>query len=74
MCLKHVLWKLIADNGVCHDEGAENLKESDQSFLGFSEPAHIAASGMELWRQQVLAVARVRFYRLRHDGKLLRSM
>uniref|UniRef100_A0A8C3LBI5 ABC transporter domain-containing protein n=1 Tax=Chrysolophus pictus TaxID=9089 RepID=A0A8C3LBI5_CHRPC len=47
---------LIVDNGVCH---AENLKESDQNFLGFSEPAHIAASGMELWRQQVLAVARV---------------
>uniref|UniRef100_A0A8C3L739 ABC transporter domain-containing protein n=1 Tax=Chrysolophus pictus TaxID=9089 RepID=A0A8C3L739_CHRPC len=34
---------------------------------------NMSASGMELWRQQVLAVARVRFYRLRHDGKLLRS-
>lgn len=62
------------DNGVCHGERAENLKESDQNLLGFSEPAHTAASGMELWRQQVLAVARVRFYRLRHDGKLLRSL
>uniref|UniRef100_A0A803XUI2 ABC transporter domain-containing protein n=1 Tax=Meleagris gallopavo TaxID=9103 RepID=A0A803XUI2_MELGA len=52
--------KLIVDNDVCRDERAENLKESGQNFLGFSEPAHIAASGMQLWRQQVLAVARVR--------------
>ncbi|XP_065591471.1 ATP-binding cassette sub-family A member 9-like [Cyrtonyx montezumae] len=52
----------------------ENLEERDPNFLGFSESAHIAASGMELWRQQVLAMARVRFCRLRHDGKLLRSI
>uniref|UniRef100_A0A803XTA8 ABC transporter domain-containing protein n=1 Tax=Meleagris gallopavo TaxID=9103 RepID=A0A803XTA8_MELGA len=66
--------KLIVDNDVCRDERAENLKESGQNFLGFSEPAHIAASGMQLWRQQVLAVARVRFYRLRHDGNTLLNL
>lgn len=71
--LADALLQLEGREAIDH-KGAENLKESDQSFLGFSEPAHIAASGMELWRQQVLAVARVRFYRLRHDGKLLRSV
>ncbi|KGL72476.1 ATP-binding cassette sub-family A member 8, partial [Tinamus guttatus] len=29
---------------------------------------------MELWRQQVRAMARVRFLKLKHDGKLLRSI
>ncbi|XP_042688743.1 ATP-binding cassette sub-family A member 9-like [Centrocercus urophasianus] len=69
--LADALLKLEGKEDIDHKE---NLKESDQNFLGFSEPAHTAASGMELWRQQVLAVARVRFYRLRHDGKLLRSL
>uniref|UniRef100_A0A8C2UE32 ATP-binding cassette sub-family A member 9-like n=1 Tax=Coturnix japonica TaxID=93934 RepID=A0A8C2UE32_COTJA len=53
---------------LCKMKGSYLFSESDQSILGFSEPAYIAARGMELWRQQVLAVARVRFYRLRHDG------
>ncbi|XP_072208393.1 ABC-type organic anion transporter ABCA8-like [Excalfactoria chinensis] len=69
--LADALLKLEGREAIDH---TENLKESDQSILGFSEPAHIAAKGMELWRQQVLAMARVRFYRLRHDGKFLQSI
>ncbi|XP_032304119.1 ATP-binding cassette sub-family A member 9-like isoform X3 [Coturnix japonica] len=69
--LADALLKLEGREAIDH---RENLKESDQSILGFSEPAYIAARGMELWRQQVLAVARVRFYRLRHDGKFLQSI
>ncbi|XP_021270813.1 ATP-binding cassette sub-family A member 6-like isoform X2 [Numida meleagris] len=69
--LADALLKLEGREAIGHKE---NPEDRDQSFLGFSEPAHIAASGVELWRQQVLTVARVRFCRLRHDGKFLRSI
>uniref|UniRef100_A0A8C6K5G4 Uncharacterized protein n=1 Tax=Melopsittacus undulatus TaxID=13146 RepID=A0A8C6K5G4_MELUD len=46
----------------------------DQSFLVFSEHGNTAVSGMELWRQQVCAVMKVRFLKLKHDGKFLRSI
>uniref|UniRef100_A0A8C0EBJ9 ABC transporter domain-containing protein n=1 Tax=Bubo bubo TaxID=30461 RepID=A0A8C0EBJ9_BUBBB len=50
------------------------LEEWDQSHLVFSEQERVAVSGMALWRQQVCAMMRVRFLKLKHDGKFLRSI
>uniref|UniRef100_A0A8D0KU02 ABC transporter domain-containing protein n=1 Tax=Strix occidentalis caurina TaxID=311401 RepID=A0A8D0KU02_STROC len=50
------------------------LEEWDQSHLAFSEQERVAVSGMALWRQQVCAVMRIRFLKLKHDGKFLRSI
>lgn len=66
---------LIVDNGIScadHVEDAD-LKEGDQSPV-FSEEGSTAVSGMALWRQQVCAMMRVRFLKLKHEGKFLRSM
>ncbi|XP_049669091.1 ATP-binding cassette sub-family A member 9-like isoform X2 [Accipiter gentilis] len=51
-----------------------DLEERDQSLPVFSEQGSAAVSGMALWRQQVCAVMRVRFLKLKHDGKFLRSI
>lgn len=74
--LKRVLRTLFVDNGISRDEHAEDgdLEERDQSLPVFSEQGSAAVSGMALWRQQVCAVMRVRFLKLKHDGKFLRSM
>uniref|UniRef100_A0A8B9FXY2 ABC transporter domain-containing protein n=1 Tax=Amazona collaria TaxID=241587 RepID=A0A8B9FXY2_9PSIT len=57
---------------ICKSDG--DLEEKDQSLLVFSEHGSTAVSGMELWRQQVCAVMRVRFFKLKHEGKSLRSI
>ncbi|XP_025954758.2 ATP-binding cassette sub-family A member 10-like isoform X3 [Dromaius novaehollandiae] len=59
-----------------HTEGGDcfNLEEMDQSLLTLWERGRATVSGMELWRQQVRAMARVRFLKLKHEGKLLRSL
>uniref|UniRef100_A0A8B9IYS3 ABC transporter domain-containing protein n=1 Tax=Amazona collaria TaxID=241587 RepID=A0A8B9IYS3_9PSIT len=57
---------------ICKKDG--DLEEKDQSLLVFSEHGSTAVSGMELWRQQVCAVMRVRFFKLKHEGKSLRSI
>nr|XP_009677309.1 PREDICTED: ATP-binding cassette sub-family A member 10-like [Struthio camelus australis] len=67
------------DDGVFSNEHAEdgdcfNLEEMDQSLLALWERGRATVSGMELWRQQVRAMARVRFLKLKHEGKLLRSL
>uniref|UniRef100_A0A803XWZ7 ABC transporter domain-containing protein n=1 Tax=Meleagris gallopavo TaxID=9103 RepID=A0A803XWZ7_MELGA len=62
-------------------EGKEDIDHKGKALIPFCKIkrlyfvfTHIAASGMQLWRQQVLAVARVRFYRLRHDGNTLLNL
>jgi len=67
---------LFVDNDVSCGEHAEDrdLEERDQSLPMFSEQGSAALSGMALWRQQVCAVMRVRFLKLKHEGKFLRSM
>ena len=63
-------------NGISCDQHAEDgdLEERNHSLLVFSEQESVAVSGMALWRQQVCAVMRVRFLKLKHEGKFLRSM
>ncbi|XP_033923233.1 ATP-binding cassette sub-family A member 9 [Melopsittacus undulatus] len=68
--LEEVFLKLEGEEAI----GQEDLEEKDQSFLVFSEHGNTAVSGMELWRQQVCAVMKVRFLKLKHDGKFLRSI
>uniref|UniRef100_A0A8D0F391 ABC transporter domain-containing protein n=1 Tax=Strix occidentalis caurina TaxID=311401 RepID=A0A8D0F391_STROC len=58
---------------ICECEDRD-LEEWDQSHLAFSEQERVAVSGMALWRQQVCAVMRIRFLKLKHDGKFLRSI
>ncbi|KAE8576215.1 hypothetical protein XENTR_v10004104 [Xenopus tropicalis] len=48
--------------------------EMEESLLLMSDSGNVTLSGWELWRQQVLAVARIRFLKLRHDTKSLRSI
>nr|XP_013799944.1 PREDICTED: ATP-binding cassette sub-family A member 10-like [Apteryx mantelli mantelli] len=67
------------DDGVFSDEHTEdgdcfNLEEMEQSLLTLSERGRATVSGLELWRQQVRAMARVRCLKLKHEGKLLRSL
>lgn len=74
--LKRVLWKLFVDNVVSLGEHAEDvdLDGRDQSLPGFSELGSTAVTGMALWRQQVCAMMRIRFLKLKHEGKFLASM
>lgn len=67
---------LFVDNDVSRGEHAEDgdLEEKDQSLLVFSEEESVAVTGMALWRQQVCAMMRVRFLKLKHEGKFLKSM
>uniref|UniRef100_A0A8C3KFM9 ABC transporter domain-containing protein n=1 Tax=Calidris pygmaea TaxID=425635 RepID=A0A8C3KFM9_9CHAR len=57
---------------ICKCDG--DLEERDQSLLVFSEQGSVELSGMALWRQQVCALTRVRFLKLKHEGKFLRSI
>ncbi|KFP21965.1 ATP-binding cassette sub-family A member 9, partial [Egretta garzetta] len=71
--LEDVFLKLEGKEAVGQEEDGD-LNERDQSLLVLSEQGSVAASGMALWRQQVHAVMRVRFLKLKHEGKLLRSI
>uniref|UniRef100_A0A8C0EBH7 ABC transporter domain-containing protein n=1 Tax=Bubo bubo TaxID=30461 RepID=A0A8C0EBH7_BUBBB len=71
--LEDVFLKLEGEEAVNQEEDRD-LEEWDQSHLVFSEQERVAVSGMALWRQQVCAMMRVRFLKLKHDGKFLRSI
>ncbi|XP_075296728.1 ATP-binding cassette sub-family A member 9 isoform X2 [Opisthocomus hoazin] len=71
--LEDVFLKLEGEEAVGHEEDRD-LEERDQSLPMFSEQGSAALSGMALWRQQVCAVMRVRFLKLKHEGKFLRSI
>uniref|UniRef100_A0A8C0E7X7 ABC transporter domain-containing protein n=1 Tax=Bubo bubo TaxID=30461 RepID=A0A8C0E7X7_BUBBB len=70
--LEDVFLKLEGEEAVNQED--RDLEEWDQSHLVFSEQERVAVSGMALWRQQVCAMMRVRFLKLKHDGKFLRSI
>ncbi|KAM6050796.1 ATP-binding cassette sub-family A member 9-like isoform 2-T2 [Chlamydotis macqueenii] len=70
--LRDVFLKLEGEEAVNQED--TDLEERDQSQLVFSEQGSAAVSGMALWRQQVRAVMRVRFLKLKHEGKFLRSI
>ncbi|KAM9222038.1 ATP-binding cassette sub-family A member 9-like [Leptosomus discolor] len=71
--LEDVFLKLEGEEAIDEEEDGDH-EERDQSLLVFSEPRSTAVSRMALWRQQVRAVMRVRFLKLKHDGKFLRSI
>ncbi|XP_009696182.1 PREDICTED: ATP-binding cassette sub-family A member 9-like [Cariama cristata] len=70
--LEDVFLKLEGEEAIDQEEDGD-LEERAQSLLVFSEQGSAAVSGMELWRQQVCAAMRVRFLKLKHEGKLLGS-
>ncbi|KAM6403297.1 ATP-binding cassette sub-family A member 9-like [Rhynochetos jubatus] len=71
--LEDVFLKLEGEEAIDQEEDGD-LEERDQSLLVFSEQGSATVSGMALWRQQVGAVMRVRFLKLKHEGKFLRSI
>ncbi|OCT62577.1 ABC-type organic anion transporter ABCA8 [Xenopus laevis] len=48
--------------------------DMDDSLLLMSDSGSATLTGLSLWRQQVLAIARVRLLKLKHDSKTLRSI
>ncbi|KAJ1129411.1 hypothetical protein NDU88_007781 [Pleurodeles waltl] len=54
------------------DDGAPD--EMEQTLLSLSETGKATVSGLGLWRQQVLAIARIRALKLKHESKALRSI
>uniref|UniRef100_A0A8C8BM04 ABC transporter domain-containing protein n=1 Tax=Otus sunia TaxID=257818 RepID=A0A8C8BM04_9STRI len=71
--LEDVFLKLEGEEAISQ-EADRDLEEWDQSHVVFSEQERVAVSGMALWKQQVCAMMRVRFLKLKHDGKFLRSI
>nr|XP_033816948.1 ATP-binding cassette sub-family A member 9-like isoform X2 [Geotrypetes seraphini] len=54
------------------DENRPN--EMEESLLSLSETGRTTLSGLALWKQQVCAVARVRFLKLKHERKTFKSI
>ncbi|KAM4033693.1 cholesterol transporter ABCA5-like [Anomaloglossus baeobatrachus] len=48
--------------------------EMEESVLLMSDSGNVTLSGFQLWRQQVLAAARIRYLKLKHDRKTFRSI
>uniref|UniRef100_A0A452J531 ABC transporter domain-containing protein n=1 Tax=Gopherus agassizii TaxID=38772 RepID=A0A452J531_9SAUR len=63
-----------------HEEQAEEERdafsadEMEQGLLSLSDIGKATVSGTALWRQQVCAMARIRFLKLKHEDKTLRSI
>uniref|UniRef100_A0A8C5R4C7 ABC transporter domain-containing protein n=1 Tax=Leptobrachium leishanense TaxID=445787 RepID=A0A8C5R4C7_9ANUR len=68
------------DYGVfSQEQGGEDERdyftaEMEESVLLMSDSGSVSLSGFALWRQQVLAVARIRFLKLRREPKSLRAI
>uniref|UniRef100_A0A8C4TSW5 ABC transporter domain-containing protein n=1 Tax=Falco tinnunculus TaxID=100819 RepID=A0A8C4TSW5_FALTI len=71
--LEDVFLKLEGKEAIDQEENGD-LEEKDKSLPVFPEQGSRAASRMALWKQQVCAVMRVRFFKLKHEGKFLRSI
>ncbi|XP_073538625.1 ABC-type organic anion transporter ABCA8B-like [Phyllobates terribilis] len=52
----------------------DSSAEMEDSVLLMSDSGNVTLSGFQLWRQQVLAAARIRYLKLRHDTKTFRSI
>ncbi|OPJ88485.1 hypothetical protein AV530_003038 [Patagioenas fasciata monilis] len=72
--LEDVFLKLEGKEAIGHEAEDVDLDGRDQSLLGFSELGSTAVTGMALWRQQVCAMMRIRFLKLKHEGKFLASV
>ncbi|XP_053563269.1 ABC-type organic anion transporter ABCA8 [Bombina bombina] len=57
------------------EEGKDDFSEEmDESLLLMSDSGNVTLSGCALWRQQVLAIAKTRFLKLRRDTKSFRAI
>uniref|UniRef100_A0A8C3FSN8 ATP binding cassette subfamily A member 10 n=1 Tax=Chrysemys picta bellii TaxID=8478 RepID=A0A8C3FSN8_CHRPI len=69
-----------ADYGVFSEEQAEEERDAfspdelEQSLLSLSDTGKATVRGTALWRQQVCALARIRFLKLKHENQTLRSI
>ncbi|CAM4649612.1 ABC-type organic anion transporter ABCA8 isoform X1 [Caretta caretta] len=69
-----------ADYGVFSEEQAEEERDTfspdelEQSLLSLSDTGKATVSGTALWRQQVCALARIRFLKLKHESQTIRSI
>uniref|UniRef100_A0A6I8RWW3 ABC transporter domain-containing protein n=1 Tax=Xenopus tropicalis TaxID=8364 RepID=A0A6I8RWW3_XENTR len=61
------------DSGAPEDKDCFSAGMED-SLLLMSDSGSATLSGLSLWRQQVLAIARVRLLKLKHDSKTFRSI
>ncbi|XP_067403873.1 uncharacterized protein [Emydura macquarii macquarii] len=68
------------DYGVFGEEQADEERETfspdemEQGLLSLSDIGKATVSGIALWRQQVWAMARIRFLKLKHESQTLRSI
>ncbi|XP_065271404.1 ABC-type organic anion transporter ABCA8-like [Emys orbicularis] len=69
-----------ADYGVFSEEQAEEERDAfspdelEQSLLSLSDTGKATVRGTALWRQQVCALARIRFLKLKHESQTIRSI
>uniref|UniRef100_A0A674KI78 ATP binding cassette subfamily A member 10 n=1 Tax=Terrapene triunguis TaxID=2587831 RepID=A0A674KI78_9SAUR len=68
-----------ADYGVFSEEQAEEERDAfspdelEQSLLSLSDTGKATVRGTALWRQQVCALARIRFLKLKHESQTFSS-
>uniref|UniRef100_A0A674KC10 ATP binding cassette subfamily A member 10 n=1 Tax=Terrapene triunguis TaxID=2587831 RepID=A0A674KC10_9SAUR len=69
-----------ADYGVFSEEQAEEERDAfspdelEQSLLSLSDTGKATVRGTALWRQQVCALARIRFLKLKHESQTFRLL
>uniref|UniRef100_A0A8C8VGV2 ATP binding cassette subfamily A member 10 n=1 Tax=Pelusios castaneus TaxID=367368 RepID=A0A8C8VGV2_9SAUR len=69
-----------ADYDVFSEEQAEEERETlsadelEQSLLSLENTGKVTVRGPALWRQQVCAMARIRFLKLKHESQAVRSI
>uniref|UniRef100_A0A8C3FTK0 ABC transporter domain-containing protein n=1 Tax=Chrysemys picta bellii TaxID=8478 RepID=A0A8C3FTK0_CHRPI len=56
------------------ERDAFSADEMEQGLLSLSDTGKATVTGTALWRQQVCAMARIRFLKLKHEDKTLRSI
>ncbi|XP_073516408.1 ABC-type organic anion transporter ABCA8-like isoform X2 [Phyllobates terribilis] len=65
---------VFAPSEQTEDESRELSSEVEDSALLMSDSGTVTLRGLALWRQQVLTVARIRYLKLKHDMKGIRSI
>uniref|UniRef100_A0A8C3FSX6 ABC transporter domain-containing protein n=1 Tax=Chrysemys picta bellii TaxID=8478 RepID=A0A8C3FSX6_CHRPI len=59
---------------ILEERDAFSADEMEQGLLSLSDTGKATVTGTALWRQQVCAMARIRFLKLKHEDKTLRSI
>ncbi|XP_054834193.1 ATP-binding cassette sub-family A member 9-like isoform X2 [Eublepharis macularius] len=62
------------DYGVLLEEDGRGADETEQNLLLLSDAGKSTVRGMELWRQQVCAIARMHFLQLKRESKFWRNV